>query len=65
MNIEFTREDWLVIVAAIDRRLEEMQVELTHTEAREMQADLRKDLARLQAVRIRLGGEAPTGARPS
>src|SRR5258706_8960273 len=64
MNIELTTTEIRDIDAALEARLREMQVELIHTDQRELREDLRENLVRLEEVARRVHSLADTAPWP-
>jgi hypothetical protein len=50
MRLDLTMEDVRFVHAQLVRRLRDLEVELAHTDKRELQASLAKDVARLRSI---------------
>lgn len=54
MRLDLEPEDARLLQTQLTRRLDELEVELVHTDDREMHRALRADMARLQALIARV-----------
>ncbi len=62
INFEMTKDEALFLLGELTKERKHVEIELVHTDKRSMQADIAKDLKRLESLVERLARATGTAA---